>query len=515
MIRAICSALACEIRRTLYHAIRLPRSAVRLAPLALLFAAAHAQAPPDTLRPPTDLITYGWSVDADDTWLLVGGREFPPPSAVLSDPKGTVFVYRLGDGVPTLAQRLHSDGIGNQDCYSWSMDIRGDLAVVGASCEYTAVQHGAVYIYRYDGSAWNREAKLVSTDLPNPTLVSYFGTSVSLGDGYLVVGADTANPADPQQDYQSGAAYVFEPAGGAWALTATLVNSDTEVQRLEHFGSALATADDPAGRTIMVGAYGESGVGAEARGAVYVFERQGETWAERAKLLCPGAGQSALCGELIGSGDGALAVASETAVYPLTREAGPWQIGEALTPPGFQTYGMARWGATIVALSQPSGAYPDQRHAALVFTETNGAWVQQPSRSVPIINQQTSIVVSANSTTLFLGRPASYPRPNYVLVERIDGTTAAEPAPASPLALTLAPNPTAGTARARFSTAAAGPARLVVSDALGRRVAEQDLGALGAGPHDVALGLGRLAPGVYIVRLATADGEASGRLVRQ
>lgn len=86
---------------------------------------------------------------------------------------------------------------------------------------------------------------------------------------------------------------------------------------------------------------------------------------------------------------------------------------------------------------------------------------------------------------------------------------------AATLALTVAPNPAAGTARVRFSLdAAADRLRLVVLDALGRRVAEQALDARAAGPGEVALDVSRLAPGVYTVRLLGAGASARLSVVR-
>lgn len=83
--------------------------------------------------------------------------------------------------------------------------------------------------------------------------------------------------------------------------------------------------------------------------------------------------------------------------------------------------------------------------------------------------------------------------------------------PISP-SLVLAPNPAFTTARVRFAVGEAGPVRIVVHDALGREVAEIDAGDLPAGDHVVTLDTSRLAPGVYLVRLATDSGTFVDRL---
>ncbi|HEX8384823.1 MAG TPA: T9SS type A sorting domain-containing protein [Rubricoccaceae bacterium] len=69
------------------------------------------------------------------------------------------------------------------------------------------------------------------------------------------------------------------------------------------------------------------------------------------------------------------------------------------------------------------------------------------------------------------------------------------------LSLAAAPNPTRGTTRLAYTLPAAANVRLAVYDALGREVAVIADGARAAGPHDVLLSAGRLAPGTYVVRL--------------
>ncbi len=99
------------------------RVALALVLAAVTLVTASAQpAAPDTLRAPAALVdslwTFGWSVAADDSTLLIGaderrGLEALAASELLGDPKGTVFVYRLTDAGPVLDGRLISDRVGN------------------------------------------------------------------------------------------------------------------------------------------------------------------------------------------------------------------------------------------------------------------------------------------------------------------------------------------------------------------------------------------------------------------
>jgi hypothetical protein len=72
------------------------------------------------------------------------------------------------------------------------------------------------------------------------------------------------------------------------------------------------------------------------------------------------------------------------------------------------------------------------------------------------------------------------------------------------------PNPTAGAATVAFDLAEASDVRAEVLDVLGRRVATLAQGPAAAGP--VRLAVPALSPGLYFVRVQTAEGTSSARL---
>lgn len=101
-----------------------------------------------------------------------------------------------------------------------------------------------------------------------------FGTALAISGNTLVVGARWANIGE---DYDRGAAYVFEKQGDGWVYQAKLVASDG--WWLSGFGSSLALEGD----TLVVGAQGHVAGGIQ-RGAAYVFTREAGVWRESAKL---------------------------------------------------------------------------------------------------------------------------------------------------------------------------------------------------------------------------------------
>lgn len=485
---------------------------LRYVPLLCLFltASAAAQPIPDTLRAPADSITvFGWTVDADADRVLVGAHEVRAQSVQRGNPKGTVFVFRQrADGVWETEGRLVSDRIGHQDCFSWSMDLRGDLAAVGAECEGGenpdgTSRLGAVYLFRYDGAEWVREAKIYPSDVPEPWPPQYyFGMSVSLGEDYLVVGAGARNPDNPDEDSGSGAAFIFESEGGMWSHTATLVNDDADEQLNEEFGGAVGAV----GSTVIVGAAKEDGGTLLNRGAVYIFERSGETWSQRVKLPASAPEASEGFGALIAAGDDQVAIGSFTGVYPLYRDGDAWSVGSRLGTNG-KPVALARYGEHILSAawgtSEESWGY--------LFTESGGGWDDVPF-SAPPFEATRDELVSLTSQHGFVGVPEldSGQVLVYDLGQFVDGEVDATPPP--PLALSVAPNPLSDAAMVRFDLPRAGTVRLTVYDVLGREVARLVEHPLAAGPQAVRLETHDLAAGPYLVRLTT-DGQAFTRLV--
>lgn len=119
-------------------------------------------------------------------------------------------------------------------------------------------------------------------DPTNAHSYSYFGGSVGIEGDVLVTGEPFWNRPEGES---GGAAYVYRKnSEGEWILETTLVSRDHffSTQFNQHFGESIAIN----GGTIAVGAPGadDPHVGANT-GAVYIFEFDGRTWVETAKLV--------------------------------------------------------------------------------------------------------------------------------------------------------------------------------------------------------------------------------------
>jgi hypothetical protein len=192
-----------------------------------------------------------------------------------------------------------------------SVVVEGDLAVMGVPRADNS--DGAAYVFERDQGGpdnWGQAKKIPN---PDPSGYDYFGISVALEDGTLVVGSDdglahvfyrdgggpdnwghiaaliTAESVAVSGDIAvvgrlgADSAYVYQRHHGgsdAWGLVTEISPDDAEV------ASAFGTAVSVDGSTIAVGAYRHDGNGLDA-GAVYVFERDfggTDAWGQVARV---------------------------------------------------------------------------------------------------------------------------------------------------------------------------------------------------------------------------------------
>jgi hypothetical protein len=233
---------------------------------------------------------FGFWVDLDQAVLLAGG-----PSPGLGFHPGAAYV---DDGVAA-------------DRFGLQVAVDGDVAV--ATAPYHAGETGAAYVFRFDGTTWGQEQKLVASD---GAADDFFGGGGALDGDRIVVGAERENG--------EGAAYVYRFEAGAWVEEAKLVAETRGAG--DEFGHSVELE----GEEIVVGAPFEGGAG-----AAYVFRRLAGTWVQQQRL----AASDAAAGDEFGrhvvhalEGDALLIGASRDddagvdsgSVYRFRRELGVW-----------------------------------------------------------------------------------------------------------------------------------------------------------------------------------------------
>lgn len=162
-----------------------------------------------------------------------------------------------------------------------SVSINGDYAAVGAPYNFISGDQGSVYLYEYDGFAWQEKNILTASDAGSH---DHFGTSVSISGDYLIAGAINHDLAEPDGEEgeggtlmvdDAGAAYIFKRGPDGWFEESKLVAGDA-ADRLK-FGLSVAVN----GEYALVGADHNFNNGANNLSANYLFKRFGTRWVEQ------------------------------------------------------------------------------------------------------------------------------------------------------------------------------------------------------------------------------------------
>jgi len=211
---------------------------------------------------------FGWTVAVDGVVTLVGA--FKHDEVALN--AGAVYAFRReGTTWVQEAELLASDGA-STDRFGWAVGLDGNVAIIGARTEDDSeADAGAAYVFRRSGTSWNQEAKLLATD---GAAGDDFGGSVAIDGDLIVVGAGRNDDGGDG----SGSAYVFRHVLGAWMQEAKLVAADASAG--DDFGVAVRVS----GNRVLVGADLEN-AGGSLSGSAYVFREGGGVWTQETKLV--------------------------------------------------------------------------------------------------------------------------------------------------------------------------------------------------------------------------------------
>jgi hypothetical protein len=173
-----------------------------------------------------------------------------------------------------------SDFVAPGNGFGASVSISGDYIAIGAPLDQDVTQgSGAAYIFVRDDNGtpddpgddtWVEETKLIASDAG---FDKFFGQSVSIDGGLLVVGAPAAGPTPSGP----GGVYVFRREEAGWVEEQKLVSSGSVI------GAAFGLSVSISGELVVVGAPGELAL----TGRAYVFRREGMGWVEEAVLSGP------------------------------------------------------------------------------------------------------------------------------------------------------------------------------------------------------------------------------------
>ncbi len=135
------------------------------------------------------------------------------------------------------------------DHFGFAVAIDGDTAVIGAPFDYLGpfregIQMGAASVFRFDGSAWVQEQKLMP---PDGDTGDRFGWGLAVRGDTIAIGSR----GDDDNGFGAGAVYMYEFDGNAWTARQKLFGSTGGGTG---FLSAFATTVALDGDRMLVGA---------------------------------------------------------------------------------------------------------------------------------------------------------------------------------------------------------------------------------------------------------------------
>ncbi len=217
---------------------------------------------------------FGYSIQTSDDVLVVGA----PGDPANGTDAGAAYVYRYVDTGWIQEQKLIPQDGEPEDLFGYSVAVDGDLIVVGNWADSTfGDDSGSAYVFRFDGSTWVEEQKLLPEE--GGAVDDYFGYTVAVSNDFILIGKPFGDELGPG----SGSAYVFHYDGENWIQQTKLLA--WEPTWADFFGSAVALQ----GNIAMIGAEQDDTI-ATAAGAVYIFRFDGSVWLPEQKILPIGGG---------------------------------------------------------------------------------------------------------------------------------------------------------------------------------------------------------------------------------
>ncbi len=149
---------------------------------------------------------FGYSVAIEGDTIIIGA----PYHDDGESNSGAAYVFRPSATTWIEEAKLTGSDLSADDRFGNSVSLSGNTAVVGAYKDDVfldvdnnpLVDAGSVYVFRFDGSGWAEEAKLIPSDA---AAGDEFGCGVAISGDVVVVGAHE----DDAVEIDSGSAYVF------------------------------------------------------------------------------------------------------------------------------------------------------------------------------------------------------------------------------------------------------------------------------------------------------------------
>jgi len=275
------------------------------------------------------------------------------------------------------------------DAFGWPVAIDGDTLVAGAwGDDDLGSDSGSVYVFERSGDTWRQSTKLLA---PDGEFSDRFGRALAIDNNTLVIGARY----DDDRGFDAGSAYVYQRVNGSWFFVDKIFALDGQAG--EQFGISIAIYGD----TIAIGSR-DNDRGTDA-GAVYIFERVGNTWMQSTKLLADDGQAGDSFGLSVAIDGKVMVIGAENdddrgddagAVYIFERMGGAWrQVAKLLADDGQAGdnfgFSVAIQGNIIVVGALGDDDIVTNAGSAYIFERVGSAWLQK-SKLLPSDEQMNT-----------------------------------------------------------------------------------------------------------------------------
>lgn len=230
----------------------------------------------------------GYAIAFDGTTLLLGARGVDAPASN----SGAVYVFRRVSGQWAQTQKLVFSASTANSQIGTSVAVLGAVGVAGAP---NRGMSGAAFVLRASGGAWFSQVELTDAQLGSG---AQFGASVACSENVLAVAAPNASEG---VGAGAGRVRIFDRVTQTWSAGQVVRAPFPDPG--DRFGESVSLS----GNWLAVGSPGDDDWEINS-GAVYVFERVGGTFVQRAKLRAPVPQAEAWYGSSVAVRDGMLVV---------------------------------------------------------------------------------------------------------------------------------------------------------------------------------------------------------------
>ncbi len=232
---------------------------------------------------------FGAKISCDGSFLAVGSHWDDDGGSNA----GAVFIFERTGGQWSEVQKLVASDALAGDFFGFSQleMSTSNLLIPSFASGTLGYRAGGAYSFQFNGSNWTDEQKLVASDgMPQ----DFFGGNLSLNGSKLAISSIQGDaPSVPN----AGALYIFEKSGGTWG----------EIQKL-NASNAISGARFGGGTEFMGSNVLAVGAPRENRGAVYIYEDNGNGWIESLKVVASNLAPDADFGERLAFDNNQLAV---------------------------------------------------------------------------------------------------------------------------------------------------------------------------------------------------------------